>query len=553
MKTSFFKSGIAALTLASMLSPAAAFALTPTQWFNQLVRTPSTTTAAEAADATLSVAVTERFNDKKRKNNTGKVDLSFSVRALPKQGAVQTSEGAFSLNTLVMSDSTLGLPFSVTEPIAFDWKQTEDTIYVRVTNIPDSLMSYLEESSAVDFSGLMNKWIAMPFDQKELLQESGFTDAQNTNDILNKGPLAKTQLINRVSVEKKWKNDKGEEILRLKGRVNTAIAYTLYLEQVKQAKKDYPIGAARTERLKTLYKDYIKMRTALSSVYLAANINTAQKRIERLEFSAKITEPKEDCIWNSSFTKQTCKTIGTAEVVLKGGINIKKDAGLPIVAPAEFMTLSDVEDYFDAQRPAPLYYDDEYYNETYGDTSYETYAPNYAPVSAVTQADHVRGYQGAPITLIQYSDFQCPFCQRFVPSLEKALVDYPLDIRVVYRHFPLSSIHPEAKKAAEASECAAKLSGEEAFWGMHNLLFANQYNLSHAYYLEAATELGINESAFASCLDSGEMAARVNKDLEEGMLSGVEGTPATFVNGVMISGAVPYEQLKAAIEVAKAK
>lgn len=558
MKHSFFKSGVAALTALSLFAPSASFALTPTQWFNQMVRSSNTATVAEAADATLDISVAERFNDKKRKGDSGKINLSFSIRALPKKGAVQTSEGAFSLNTLVMSDSTLGLPFSITEPIAFEWKQTDDMVFFRINKIPASLLDYLQGSSETDFSGLIGKWIGMPFDQGSILEEAGIPNAQNPNDVFNKGPLAKVQLITNVVQEKKFKNAKGEEIIRLRGRVNTAIAYALYQEQVKQAKKDYPVGAARTERLNDLYKDYLKARTALSSIYLATNINTAQKRIERIEFSAKFTEPKEECTWNNTYTKQTCKNVGFTDVNVKGGINLKKDSGLPIVPPTEFMTIEEVEEYIDSQRPAPLYYEDEYYEDTYGDeeeSDEPTSIPQTqtSPVSAVTPGDHVRGFQGAKVTLIQYADLQCPFCQRHVATMEKALVDYPLDVRVVFRHYPLSAIHPEAQKAAEATECAAKLGGEESFWKMHDKIFANQSSMSNTFFISTAFDLGINEAVFTQCLNSGEMAGRVNADVLSGTAAGVEGTPATFVNGTLVSGSVPYEQLKEVIESARAK
>lgn len=175
------------------------------------------------------------------------------------------------------------------------------------------------------------------------------------------------------------------------------------------------------------------------------------------------------------------------------------------------------------------------------------------PVKPVDEkVDHIKGSKNAKVTLIEYSDFQCPFCQRHTPSIESALKDFPQDVRLVYRHYPLSAIHPEAQKAAEASECAAKLGGEDKFWQMHDQLFAKQESLGTQTYIDIAKSLGINEGNFTKCLNSGEMAKRVNTDTTEGSAAGVEGTPATFVNGSLISGAVPYAQLKAAIQAAGA-
>jgi protein-disulfide isomerase len=157
--------------------------------------------------------------------------------------------------------------------------------------------------------------------------------------------------------------------------------------------------------------------------------------------------------------------------------------------------------------------------------------------------------KNAKVTLVEYSDFQCPFCSRHLPTVKQALKDFPNEVNLVYRHYPLS-FHPEAQKSAEASECAAKLGGNDAFWKMHDELFTNQATLSRSLYTELAKKIGLNTVNFDKCLDGGEMAAKVNTDLQEGTTAGVEGTPATFVNGQLISGAVPYSELKAAIQAA---
>src|SRR5688572_10541540 len=127
------------------------------------------------------------------------------------------------------------------------------------------------------------------------------------------------------------------------------------------------------------------------------------------------------------------------------------------------------------------------------------------PLKPVGASDHVLGAKNAMVTLVEYSDFQCPFCSRHLPSVKQALKDFPNDVNLVYRHYPLS-FHPEAQKAAEASECAAKLGGNDAFWKMHDELFANQATLSRSLYTELAKKLGLNTGNFDKCLDGGEMA-----------------------------------------------
>ena len=166
--------------------------------------------------------------------------------------------------------------------------------------------------------------------------------------------------------------------------------------------------------------------------------------------------------------------------------------------------------------------------------------PPSGPVKEVKASDHVKGGKNAKVTLIEYSDFECPFCKRFLPTIQQALKDFPNDVRLVYRHFPLRSLHPSAQKAAEASECAAKLGGNDAFWKMHDKLIADSA-MSVDNMKRFAKEIGIDQGKFNTCLDSGEMVGRVETDFNEGGAAGVQGTPATFINGVLVSGAIPYD------------
>lgn len=160
--------------------------------------------------------------------------------------------------------------------------------------------------------------------------------------------------------------------------------------------------------------------------------------------------------------------------------------------------------------------------------------------------DHVRGDKNAKVTLVEYSDFECPFCARYQPTLEQILNEYEGQVNVVYRHYPLS-FHPQAQKAGEASECAAD---QGQFWEMHDQLFVlnSAGTLSLATMKTAAGELGLNQSTFDNCLDNGDKAQTVKDELAEGSVYGVNGTPATFVNGELVSGAQPFESFKVVID-----
>lgn len=171
-----------------------------------------------------------------------------------------------------------------------------------------------------------------------------------------------------------------------------------------------------------------------------------------------------------------------------------------------------------------------------------------APVDiVVTDDDHVRGPKDAKITILEWSDFQCPFCERFSNDVNKILADYPNDVRQVYRHFPIDSIHPQARLAAEASECAAE---QGKFWEYHDELFANQTSIAGgASYLKGvAGKLGLNQGNFDKCLDSKKYAGKVDAQYQEGIAAGVQGTPGSFLNGQSLGGALPYDAMKAQIE-----
>lgn len=177
----------------------------------------------------------------------------------------------------------------------------------------------------------------------------------------------------------------------------------------------------------------------------------------------------------------------------------------------------------------------------------EVVEPSSVPV--VTDDDHIRGDKNAEITVIEYSDFECPFCSRFHPTMQQVMTDYSGKVRWVYRHFPLS-FHPEALPAANASECAAE---QNKFWEYADKLFENQDSLSSDYYKKLATELGLNVNQWQGCFDGSKYADKIESQSAGGASAGVTGTPGSFIvdqdgNAIPIKGALPYSSVAAAID-----
>jgi protein-disulfide isomerase len=159
-------------------------------------------------------------------------------------------------------------------------------------------------------------------------------------------------------------------------------------------------------------------------------------------------------------------------------------------------------------------------------------------------AGAARGPVGARVTIVEFSDFQCPYCARVRPTIDRLQLTYGDRIRMVYRDFPLP-MHPQAAKAAEAGACARE---QGKFWEMHDRIFENQARLQVSDLKRYAGELGLELPAFEQCLDSGRHAADWKRDLEEGARYGVSATPAFFINGRPLVGALPFESFAQIID-----
>ncbi len=166
--------------------------------------------------------------------------------------------------------------------------------------------------------------------------------------------------------------------------------------------------------------------------------------------------------------------------------------------------------------------------------------------------DDVKGDPKAPVTIVEFSDYECPFCARFYEQTFLQINEKYIKtgkVKFVYRDFPLS-FHSQAQKAAEAAECA----GEQGkYYDMHDLLFGKGVQGGVASFKQYAKDLQLDSTKFDTCLDSGKMAAETKKDMADGAAAGVQGTPGFFVNGVEISGAQPFEVFQQVIDAALAK
>jgi protein-disulfide isomerase len=167
-------------------------------------------------------------------------------------------------------------------------------------------------------------------------------------------------------------------------------------------------------------------------------------------------------------------------------------------------------------------------------------------VEVATEGEPTLGPSNAPITIVEFSDFQCPYCRQAQSTVKRLMAEYEGKIKLVFRDFPLRSIHPQAQKAAEAAQCAAE---QQKFWPYHDKLFTST-NLQMEELKKFAQELALNLEQFTACLDSGRSAAGIDTDMQDGQQAGVNATPTFFVNGSPLSGAASYERFKELVDAA---
>lgn len=166
------------------------------------------------------------------------------------------------------------------------------------------------------------------------------------------------------------------------------------------------------------------------------------------------------------------------------------------------------------------------------------------PEFKIDKNSHTLGNTKAKVQLVVYSDFECPFCSKHHDTIKQIANEYGDKVFIVFRNFPLS-FHQYAGPAAEAAECASE---QGKFWEYTDSLFANQADFADEPWVDLAVGLGLDTDKFQTCIDSDKFKNRVSADLNEGFDNGVEGTPATFINSELVSGALPFENFKQIID-----
>ena len=236
------------------------------------------------------------------------------------------------------------------------------------------------------------------------------------------------------------------------------------------------------------------------------------------EVNSKVTDPTQaevDQVWEANKARMPGKT---KEQVAPDIINFLKRQKTPAIQQSYFQSLR---------------------------TKYKTQILLEAPRVAVgVDDDPAKGSEKAPVTIVEFSDYQCPYCSRAEAVVKQILENYKDKVRFVYRDFPLP-MHPQANKASEAAQCARD---QGKFWEYHDALYADQSKLAPADLQATAERLGLKADEFKTCLESGKYTAEVNKDIADAQKAGVSSTPSFFVNGIPVTGAREYSAFAEVID-----
>jgi protein-disulfide isomerase len=279
--------------------------------------------------------------------------------------------------------------------------------------------------------------------------------------------------------------------------------------------------------------------------------------LQRMQLEAKLEQTRYE-ILNSTLQRMIKDKVFKAETS-KRGITLEELISLEVTGKLKDPTDQEIDSYYEANKarigpekgPAidqikqllrrrNQAQETEAYLESLK-KSYEVVS-NLAPFrfTIETKGHPSKGPDSVPITLVEFSDFQCSYCQTMASTLRRVLDNFGDKVRIVFRQYPNPRIHPFSQKAAEASLCALD---QGRFWEMHDLMFQDPEHLSPEDLKNLAAKLGLSKDVFESCLDSGRYEARIKKDFTDAIRAGVEGTPSLFINGRLFTGARPYEEI----------
>ncbi|MFZ6015250.1 MAG: hypothetical protein ACOYUZ_02725 [Patescibacteria group bacterium] len=339
-----------AIAFAVIFYASSAFAATPQEIVNQTLANYNSDSGLQmSGNMHIEVKETIWDNTYYRGPKNALFDLEFSQRSLPKdEDGYQDGEGYFKFKKLSIESDTD--EFYIDQPITIFWRIAAPNMYIKLDRLPQTISDQLAEMD-VDLSAVTQRWFSF-----EAPEESGMDDllpplsssgADPTKELLNMfNELGDKNFLQVKSTEKRWKNNEGEDIVRVRLGINRSVLYNEYRAELTEAYKikDY---ADRQEAIKAAREDYNKNLADAKALHMAANVNITKQKMERLEFGLTQSDDKEDCEWNDDYTDQTCRVIGKSTVVFRAGIWLNETDMSPVNVPYGAMDMDEAEEFFE--------------------------------------------------------------------------------------------------------------------------------------------------------------------------------------------------------------
>jgi hypothetical protein len=348
-----FKRWFAAASLTALVLPWTAIAATPEQSLDKAVKAMDSMTSYKL-DLDMKLDIGERVIGKPGSGMTGQIAIKLGTRVLDKQNG----EGQLSLERFSMKGVESGseIAFTLDQPMSIEWQMTGDKLYFRLAQVPSMVVDFLKSNFEVDIAPVVGTWIGMDApngvnDLKNLpLISSQNITGELPASITAQAAIRKLPIFRVIAIEKRMKNAAGDDIMRLRVRINPALINAVQAAEIKALKRD----KYYREELTAINKRYLELRKNLSKLFMVVNLNVTKNRVERMEVGGNIEEPVETCAYNARLKRDVCKTASVRTYKISLGINIAPAGSDPIYVPMTWKTLEEIQKILMPPIPEPL-------------------------------------------------------------------------------------------------------------------------------------------------------------------------------------------------------
>lgn len=331
-----------ALSLTALVLPLNAIAATPEQSLDKAVKAMETTSSYKL-DMEMKIDIGERVIGKPGNSMSGQIAIKLGTRILDKQNG----EGSFSLERFSMKGVESGneMSFTLDQPMAIEYRMTNSMFYFRLLQVPSTVTDFLKSNLEIDLTPIIGTWIGIE-------SKNGVTDLQNLpiiptqaisagfpQNITAQAAIRKLPIFRVIGIEKNMKNNAGDDVTRLRVRINPSLISAVRFAEIKALPRDKNYSKSLT----ALNKRYAELRSNLAHLFMAVNLNVTKGRVERMEVGGTIDEPVETCTYSIGLKRNICKTASIRSYKISMGISLSPASPEPILVPFMWKTMEEIQ------------------------------------------------------------------------------------------------------------------------------------------------------------------------------------------------------------------